>query len=253
MKFFFYIVIFAMVFGTIYGVHYTTQVDLAKSENATVKEQMGGIASALAKAQDGIRRKQELMPYIAAAQKVQEELTDLHRQLAATKTETSKIQGLFATLVKRVRTEAPGTTIEEIRTQSGKMLKNVKILRLEGRDMSIAHDGGVTTLSASDLPEDLQFRFGYNLAIPGVEFTTPETMPGHKPIREVVIPPPTMGSAAAPKPKAVNTKPQTQEDRLRDGDPGLWNQVTKRELGMVYIPGQGWLRVGPKGPIPKGR
>lgn len=253
MKFLFYFFVFAMVFGTIYGVHYTTQVDLAKSENTTVKEQIGGIMSAASKAQDNIKRKQDLMPYIAATQKVQEELTDLHKRLAAVKTETSKIHGLFATLVKRVRGEAPGTTIEEIRTQSGKMLKNVKILRLEGRELSIAHEGGVTTLSASDLPDDLQFRYGYNLSIPGVEFTTPETMPGHKPIREVVIPPPSMGSAEQSKAKAAPNRPATQEDRLRDGDPGLWNQVTKRELGMVYVPGQGWLRVGPKGPIPKGR
>lgn len=35
------------------------------------------------------------------------------------------------------------------------------------------------------------------------------------------------------------------------GDPSLWSKVTQRSLGMVYVPGQGYLKVGPNGPIPK--
>ncbi|HYF34218.1 MAG TPA: hypothetical protein VD994_02920, partial [Prosthecobacter sp.] len=37
------------------------------------------------------------------------------------------------------------------------------------------------------------------------------------------------------------------------GDPGLWPLVTKKSLGRAFIPGKGWLQIGPRGPIDSGR
>jgi hypothetical protein len=36
------------------------------------------------------------------------------------------------------------------------------------------------------------------------------------------------------------------------GDPNLWPMVTQKSLGRVFIPGKGWLHVGPRGPIDTG-
>lgn len=250
LKFFFYFGIFALVFSTIYGVHYTTQVDEAKRDHGSLVEQVGNLVEATRKTQDEIKRKHGIIPYMTAARKVQEEIDELRKKVAAVRGEQDQLHGLFANLVKRVRTEAPGTTIEQIHMQNGTLLKNAKIVRLEGRNLTIAHDGGIANITASELPEELQFRFGFNISLPGLSFSEPEHVNGHKPISEVIIP--SSGSnSGSPPPVRMPPSSSSSSDRYKDGDPNLWNQVTKKDLGMVYIPGQGWLRVGAKGPIPK--
>ncbi|HCN76694.1 MAG TPA: hypothetical protein DIT13_05810 [Verrucomicrobiales bacterium] len=247
-KFFVYLGAFLLVFGVIYGVHYTTVVDDARKDHQAATDQLQEIRGVLQKSRDELGKKQGIIPYLTAARKVQDEIDELRAQVGTVKSEIDKTQSLFASLIKRVRSEAPGTAIPQIHLQNGTLLKGAKIVRLEGRNLTIAHDGGVANITASELSDDLQYRFGFSISLPGLTFDDGERKPAAIPL--VTIP---SSGTEAPEPKKARapTPPQSSMSRYKDGDPNLWNSVTKQELGMVYIPGQGWLRVGPKGPIPK--
>jgi hypothetical protein len=53
-----------------------------------------------------------------------------------------------------------------------------------------------------------------------------------------------------------NAELQSQEPAMASnpylGEPSLKSQVTRESLGRVFIPGKGWLSVGPNGPIDLG-
>jgi cell division protein FtsL len=237
------------VFLTFYGVHYSTQVDIIRGEHRELTSQVAETSKLLKNNRELLQRRQELTPYLAAAAQVQKEIDAMREQLVKLKQEIDKTQSLFASLVKRARTEAPGTAVAEMRLSSGQLLRNAKIMRIENHNITVAHDGGVTNLTADDLPDDLRQRFGYTLDLPR-SYLQSEQSTKPKPIPEVVIPAPnsTTTGASERRPAAA---PAAPTNRYRDGDPGLWNGVTRQELGRAYIPGQGWLKVGPSGPIPK--
>jgi hypothetical protein len=53
------------------------------------------------------------------------------------------------------------------------------------------------------------------------------------------------------KTKKKTIIPKRDPARIKvDGDPALWKSVQRTSVGRAYIPGQGWLRIGPNGPIP---
>lgn len=243
--------VIAAVFLTFYGVHYTTQVDLVRGEHRDLTAQVAEMAKAVQASRELLERHQELAPYLVAAAQAQAEVDAARDRLAGIKGEVERTQGLFAALVRRARTEAPGTTYSELQLNSGQRLRNAKIMRIDGVTLTVAHDGGVTSLDADDLPDALRFRLGYEFDLPSGFFPRSDStqVVKSKPIPEVLIP--VTPSEAKPS-KAQQPAASFRANRYRDGDPGLWPGVTRQELGRAYIPGQGWLKVGPRGPIPKG-
>lgn len=247
MRILFTILTICAVFLTFYGVHYTTQVDIVRTDNRDLVAQAAESGKLVQSQRDLLARRQALAPYLAAASQTQLEIDKSRDELTKLKLEIEKTQSLFASLVKRARTEAPGTEVGEMRLTTGRMLRNVKIMRIENDILTVAHEGGVANVNAEELPDPLRERFGYTLDLPGSYFQS-EQLNKRKPIPEVIIPA-NNGSSTATKAKpSTSAKP----NRYRDGDPALWNGVTRQELGRAYVPGQGWLKVGPSGPIPKG-
>lgn len=247
MRIVFTILTICAVFLTFYGVHYSTQVDIVRSENRDLMSQAAEANKLLQSNRELLRRRQELAPYLAAVSQTQLEIDKAREQVAKLKHEIDKTQSLFASLVKRARTEAPGTEVAEMRLTTGRLLRNVKIMRIENQLITVAHEGGVANLTADELPDDLRERFGYSLDLPGSYFQS-EQLTKRKPIAEVIIPATNSSTEAG----NANSSTSQQSNRYRDGDPSLWNGVTRQELGRAYIPGQGWLKIGPRGPIPKG-
>ncbi len=241
--------IIAAVFLTFYGVHYTTQVDLVRGEHRDLTAQVAEMAKAVQASRELLEQHSELAPYLVAAAQAQAEVDAARDRLAGIKGEVERTQSLFAALVRRARTEAPGTTYSELQLRSGQRLRNAKIMRIDGGTVTVAHDGGVTTLTDDELADDLRFRFGYTFDLPTDLFPTSSEVVKSRPIPEVVIP--AASSPAAAPPKRQPPAAAFRANRYRDGDPALWPGVTRQHLGRAYIPGQGWLKVGPNGPIPK--
>ncbi len=240
--------IIAAVFLTFYGVHYTTQVDLVRGEHRDLTAQVAEMTKTVQASRELLAQHNELAPYLVAAAQAQTEVDAARDRLAGIKGEVERTQSLFALLVRRARTEAPGTTYSEMQLRSGQRLRNAKIMRIDGGTLTVAHDGGVTTLTDDELSDELRFRFGYSFDLPTDLFPSNSEVVKSKPIPEVIIPA-TPGEATSPSTRQPTNA--SRGNRYRDGDPGLWNGVTRQHLGRAYIPGQGWLKVGPSGPIPK--
>mgnify|MGYP001627153564 CR=1 FL=1 len=239
--------VIALVFLTFYGVHYTTQVDLVRGEHRDLLAQAAEMTKALQASRELLEQYQELAPYVIAAAQAQADVDAARERLANLKGEVEQAQNLFAILVRRARNEAPGTTYSELILRNGRTLRNAKIMRIDGSTLTVAHDGGVTSLSADELADELRLRFGYSFNLPPHLFPADAQLVKSRPIPEVLIPAP--GSTPA---TPSNRQPATsfRANRYRDGDPALWPGVTRQQLGRAYIPGQGWLKVGPRGPIP---
>jgi hypothetical protein len=240
--------VIAAVFLTFYGVHYTTQVDIVRGEHRELTSQVAEMTKAVQASRDLLVQHQELAPYLVAAAQAQTEVDAARDRLAGIKGEIERAQSLFAVLVRRARTEAPGTSIPDMRLRSGQLLRNAKIMRIDGGTLTIAHDGGVTSLTDDQLSDDLRLRFGYSFNLPNHLFPADTQVVKSRAIPEVVIPAP---SSSTESKSARQPATHSGTNRYRDGDPALWNGVTRQELGRAYIPGQGWLKVGPRGPIPK--
>ncbi len=250
-RFLFYFAAFVAVILTFYGVNYTTEIDELRQEHTAMLSQSEELAKALNIQKQRLTRKQEIIPYMVAATKMEEEAAEWRKKAAQIKEEINRTEALFVALVKRTRTDAPGMIIPEMHLANGQHLKGAKIVRLEGHTLTLAHEGGITNVHSDDLPADLRGKFGYALDLPGLNFAGEVDRSSGKP--GFVTIPAGNGSATDSKKsgRPLGSQPTSSADRYRTGDPGLWNQVTREELGRAYIPGQGWLQVGPNGPIPK--
>jgi hypothetical protein len=167
--------------------------------------------------------------------------------------------------------------LPEIRLGTGNTLRNAKIQAVNHDLTVILHNDGVSKVPTESLPNALldRFRFSNAPARPGEPI---ETVPDKVPMRQPETKPnqstgprsseaysfpsstsdaiarlgeggPAKTAKAAPVavPNPASNDPRAMEI---EGDPALWQSVERQSVGRAYISGQGWLRIGSKGPIP---
>ncbi len=256
------------------GIFYTTDVDEAQKEFILAQQQMGQIEDSVKKEQISFAHRKEAAAIITAAHIIERDNNLLREEARKIKDNRDNLAKAFTSTIQRVREESIGMIIPEIPLATGNTLKNAKLQAVDENLTVIQHSEGVSKVPTTTLPASLldRFRFGY---VPGGAGTAPteeieikeSETPRKDPKTSMNFTPPStanMRTSASDSlvrlgeggPAEVKKKSTTSKSRpdsrlsATEGDPALWKSVQRHSIGRAYVPGQGWLKIGPRGPIP---
>ena len=269
-----YIIFLFVIMGGVMGIFYTTDVDEAQKEFILAQQQMGQIEDSVKKEQISFAHRKEAVAIITAANIIERDNNQLREETRKIKDNRDNLAKAFTSTIQRVREESIGMIIPEIPLATGNTLKNAKLQAVDENLTVIQHSEGVSKVPTTTLPASLldRFRFGY---VPGgagaapaeeIEIKESET-PRKDPKTSMNITPPStanmitsasdslvrLGEGGPAEVKKKSTANKSRPDsRLSatEGDPALWKSVQRHSIGRAYVPGQGWLKIGPRGPIP---
>ena len=275
------IIIYALfilsVLGGVAGIMYTTDVDEAQKDLILTRQQLGQAEDSLKQANELLAQRKEAVAIITAAHIIDRDNETLRNEITALQKKREEMNRNFAVTVQRVREASAGLVLPEIRLSTGNTLRNAKIQAVNQDLTVIQHNDGVSKVPTESLPNALldRFRFSNIPARPGASIETvpdkvpvrqpetkPDQSPGPRSSEAYSFPSSTSDAiarlgesgpaktgqatpAAAPNP--VSKDPRAMEI---EGDPALWQSVERQSVGRAYISGQGWLKIGTKGPIP---
>ena len=275
------IIIYALfilsVLGGVAGIMYTTDVDEAQKDLILTRQQLGQAEDSLKQANELLAQRKEAVAIITAAHIIDRDNETLRNEITALQKKREEMNRNFAVTVQRVREASVGLALPEIRLSNGNTLRNAKIQAVNQDLTVIQHNDGVSKVPTESLPNALldRFRFSNIPARPGASIETvpdkapvrqPETKPNQSPgprsseaysfpssTSDAIArlgengPAKTAQAAPAADPNPVSKDPRAMEI---EGDPALWQSVERQSVGRAYISGQGWLKIGTKGPIP---
>jgi hypothetical protein len=269
-----YIIFLFVIMGGVMGIFYTTDVDEAQKEFILAQQQVGQIEDAVKKEQVSLAHRKEAAAIITAAHIIERENNQLREETRKIKDNRDNLAKAFTSTIQRVREESIGMIIPEIPLATGNTLKNAKIQAVDENLTVIQHSEGVSKIPTTTLPASLldRFRFGY---VPGgvgtvtteeIEIKESET-PRKDPKTSMNFTPPSTanmrtsasdslvrlgegGPAEVIKKNSINKSRPDARLSATEGDPALWKSVQRHSIGRAYVPGQGWLKIGPRGPIP---
>ncbi len=269
-KFVIYIVFFLCIIGGISGFLYTTDVDEAQKEFILTQQQLSQIEEAAKQARISHDLRKEAAAIITAAHIIDRDNEIIRTETRNLEKKRDDLAKAFVGTIQRVREDSIGLILPEIPLTTGRTLKNAKIQTLDEDITLIQHSEGVSKIPTNTLPNSLldRFRFGYAPIGVGVIIEpTPETPAVKLPNSGASINSTTnfrtgtsdsVARLGGDGPSEKLKKPfLTQKNTSNDpkfiaieGNPALWKSVERQSIGRAYIPGQGWLKIGPKGPIP---
>ncbi len=266
-----YVVFLFVIMGGVMGIFYTTDVDEAQKEFILAQQQLGQIEDSVKKEQIAFAQRKEAAAIITAAHIIERDNNILREEIRKIKGDRDNLAKAFTSTIQRVREESIGMVVPSVPLATGNTLKNAKIQSADENLTVIQHSEGVSKVPTSTLPASLldRFRFGYipgNTGVAPVEETeVEEAEPTQKAPKTSMIGPSTtnMKTSASDSlvrlgeggPAAIKKKTPVSTSRSNarlsiDGDPALWKNVERHSIGRAYVPGQGWLKIGPRGPIP---
>ncbi len=269
-KFVIYIVFFLCIIGGISGFLYTTDVDEAQKEFILTQQQLSQIEEAAKQARISHDLRKEAAAIITAAHIIDRDNEIIRTETRTLEKKRDDLAKAFVGTIQRVREDSVGLILPEIPLTTGSTLKNAKIQAVDEDLTLIQHSEGVSKIPTNTLPNSLLDRFRFGYAPGGVRViieTAPETpsvkqpnsgasnnstsdfrtgtsdsvarLGGDGPSEKLKKPVPAQKNASSdPKLMAI------------EGNPALWKSVERQSIGRAYIPGQGWLKIGTKGPIP---
>lgn len=224
------------------GIQYSYSLDDAVRELSLIEPQVKALEDGIAARKAQIEARTHAMALLSAADILNSEQDVVHKALTELQQKEIELGKQMVRAVKRVREQAAGQAIGDLVLPSGRTLKDSRIRSVDEEAMVVAYSEGITKIPVAELPQEMKDRFMFSIRV--------EKEPQVR--APVVIPPPNLASPTekkppAPKPRSDSTS--SGNPRV-EGNPALWKSVTRTSLGRVFVPGQGWLEVGPKGPIP---
>lgn len=270
-----YIIFLFVIMGGVMGIFYTTDVDEAQKEFILAQQQMGQMEDSLKKEQTSYDHRKEAAAIITAAHIIERDNSAIREETRKIKENRDNLAKAFTSTIQRVREESIGMIIPEVALTTGNTLKNAKVQSADENLTVLQHSEGVSKVPTTTLPASLldRFRFGF---IPGGIGVTPEAATETEetettkksPTTSMNFPMPSTsnmrtsasdslvrlgeGGPAEIQKKNVRSQAAKSDPRLNaiEGDPALWKSAQRTSIGRAYIPGQGWLKIGPRGPIP---
>ena len=262
------IALFALLAG-VSGFYYTVDVDEAQKEFILTQQELGNIQESIKGAQKLTEIRKETAALITAAHIIESENEAIRTEAKKFSDARDYEARAFISVIQKVREETVGMNFPSIPLSNGTVLKNAKIQAVDENLTVIQHSEGVSKIATEFLSPELHDRLRFGFVPGGAGSATNESSTEYNPSKK------SSQSSYAPRPKEVRSdtsdflvrsganqiqnkqaapKPQAtvsnRNDAKVNGDPGLWNGVERFSIGRAYVPGQGWLKVGPKGPIP---
>lgn len=161
-----YLLVIASMFGLFYGVNYTMVVDDLKSDFDRLQQDMKGVEENLRIRQANLEQRKELLALQIAGETLKSEIGALQKSVASVKASQAEIEKSYIESVQRVRADSIGLKMPELVVGGGRVLRLVRIQRIETEAVTFAHAEGVIRVKPEELPVDLQARLGYVLEMP---------------------------------------------------------------------------------------
>jgi hypothetical protein len=265
-----YAIALLSLLGGVTGFYYTLDVDEAQKEFILTQQELGNITESIKGAQKLTDLRKEAAALITAAHIIEAENETIRKEAVKLSDARDNEARAFISAIEKVREATVGMVFPSIPLSNGTILKNGKIQSINENLTVIQHSEGVSKVPTETLSSEIQdrLRFGF---IPGgagsasnestIEYNSSKksSSSSHAPRSKEIRSEATdslvrFGSnhlqntpAKPAAPKSVSYNP---EDVKINGDPTLWKGVERYSIGRAYVPGQGWLKVGSKGPIP---
>jgi hypothetical protein len=250
---------------------YTMEIDEAQKDVFQARQQSAVVTESIKQAKAWLVARKEAAALIAAAQIIEQDNLKLTAEIEAIKQDRTNLAKAFLNSIQRAREESIGVVIPEVSLVTGTTLRQARIQSIDSEITIFQHSEGVSKVPSTTLPKSLLERFKFGFSPGGV---TANVL-----VIEEDVATPTFGSSMRPPPTAkistaasdsvarigmnddiatiAEKKKKAARPAARDpnlvktrGDPALWQSVERSSIGRAYIPGQGWLKVGPDGPIP---
>ncbi|MCA1963547.1 MAG: hypothetical protein LDL31_06345 [Prosthecobacter sp.] len=249
---------------------YTMQIDEAETARTHAKQQLASAEEGVKLARGWYSARKEALALITAGNIIEEQNEQIRAEVNTLLKRRQELAKAFLSAIERARDEMIGKEIPEMVLASGTKLEKARIQSVDPDMAVILHSGGISKVSTALLPAVLldRFRFGYlpeGVGDPTYNGTSPTLASAAPVVGGTTDPMPASTQAsdslvrlgmdqnvALPdKTKKKTIIPKRDPARIKvDGDPALWKSVQRTSVGRAYIPGQGWLRIGPNGPIP---
>ena len=252
------------------GFYYTVDVDEAQKEFILTQQELGNIHETIKGAQKLTEIRKEAAALITAAHIIESENEAIRKEATTLSDSRDNEARAFISAIQKVRDATIGMIFPIISLNNGTFLYSAKIQAVDENLTVIQHSEGVSKIGTEILSSELQdrLRFGF---IPGgagsathessTEFNpykkssqssyTPRTQDIRSDTSDSLV----RSGMVQNQNKSANPKSQAsiysnRNDAKTNGDPSLWNGVERYSIGRAYVPGQGWLKIGSKGPIP---
>lgn len=249
---------------------YTMEIDDAQKEVVLARQQLAVAEEGIKQTKAWMAARREAAALIAAGQIIDQENQKLNAEIELIKKDRSNLARAFLSNIQKARQDSLGVVIPEVVLTTGTTLKQARIQSLDPEITIFQHAQGVSKVPSTTLPAELleRFKFGYSPGGVAADALVMEESLEVTTFGSGGRPPPTsrlsttasdsvaqLGmngaiSSVADKKKKARPAPRDPNRVKVYGDPALWKNVTRSSIGRAYIPGQGWLRVGPDGPIP---
>ena len=239
-----YVLLLGVAMAVIWGFFYSSDLDEALLHLDSTKAQIGLVEKEIAVRKNRLEARREAVALMQVAGILSSEQDSIREEINNYEKQEAQVTEQFVNEAQRERDQAEGTTLDQVLLSSGRMLKSIRIQSIDDELLVGMHAEGASKIPVEDLPQDLKDRFMIGKL-------------GKKPLPDadaapsapsVVIPDPTGSSS---KKKSSVSRGHSPAGNIRiEGNPSLWNSVTRTSLGRAYIPGTGWLKIGTKGPIP---
>lgn len=264
-----YAIALLALLGGVTGYYYTVDVDESQKELILTQQELGNIEESIKGAQKLTDLRKETAALITAAHIIESENEAIRKEAKKAENARDNVARAFVSAIQKVREETVGMTFPNILLSNGTSLKNAKIQDVSENLTVIQHSEGVSKIPTETLsPEVLdRLRFGFvpggagNASIESPSDYTPNKKlnqssftPRNKEIRsdasDSIVRLGNNGEFSPPPQKNKATIGHNATDVKINGDPALWQNVERHSIGRAYVPGQGWLKIGSKGPIP---
>lgn len=235
-----------VLIGIFYGVNHTTEIDEATRNLEEAKRELDMLDGAIKNQENLTAWRKELWALSQVSGILQKKNDDVRSEIRAMERSEARVMDSFLKTVERVRNDTIGMTMDELPLANGLVLKRVRVQGLDRTTMSVLHSEGISKVALEDLPDDLKARLRIGMTTLGSSSLASNDSRSDSSASDRMA---ELGRYGADKVEKKATS-ESRSDSKAEGDPALWDSVTRRSLGRAFVPGQGWLEVGAKGPIP---
>lgn len=278
-KIFVYLVCLAGIIGLIVFVNFSNAIDEGTQQLALTQQQVDSMSGTIRSQKELLELRKEVTALLTVCNIMTRDVDAIRNEIRVLRESETSLRRAFEQAVIQVRTDTIGKVFPTVPLANGVTLKNARVQSFDADILTILHSEGVSKIPAESLPPDLQdrLRFGIKPGNSAATYQQPSerysasslstgsftstansapvvnTSVSDGLLRMMAQQGGSTESSDKKDGKDKKTKGTTRSNKAvvsETGDAGLWKSVTRESLGRAYIPGQGWLEVGPNGPIP---
>lgn len=274
-KIFVYLVCLAGIIGLIAFVNFSNAIDEGTQQLTLTQQQVDSMSGTIRGQKELLELRKEVAALLTVCGILDRDVEAIRNEIRVLRESETSLRRSFEQAVVQVRTDTIGKVFPAVPLSNGVTLRNARVQSIDADILTILHSEGVSKISAETLPPDLQdrLRFGNKPSNSAATYQQPSdrytasslstgsftSTANSTPVVNTAVSDGLLrmmaqqGSAEPSDKKDSKAKATTRSNKSvvsETGDAGLWRSVTRESLGRAYIPGQGWLEVGPDGPIP---